>query len=469
MEVLLLGTGAADGWPNAWCRCASCTWARSSGTLRGTTAALVDGRLLLDCGPDAPRQADRAGVGLADVRTLLLTHAHPDHLAPAALLARSWARPAGRLRVLGPVTAIDACRRWVGPHDDVSLEPLMAGEVVEVDGFVVRALAASHDPGAPTGSVDELARDAVLYELTATDGTRLLYATDTGPLPDSTVAAAGGSAYDVVLLEETFGRRTDHGTGHLDLVTFPRELARLRDAGAIGERTQVVAIHLGHHNPPGDELDRVLASWGVRAGRDGETISTAVPDVPAGAGTTTVRRTLLLGGARSGKSTEAERLLAAEPRVSYVATSAGRDGDCEWAARVALHRDRRPRAWTTTETLEVAEFLRTAGAEAPVLVDCLSLWLAGQLDRARVWEAEPGTPAYAETLALVHAEIDALVAAVRATDARVVLVSNEVGSGVVPEHASGRLYRDLLGVLNSRVAAECDTVRLVVAGRVVEL
>ena len=465
MEVLLLGTGAADGWPNAWCRCASCRWARSTGTLRGTTSALVDGRLLLDCGPDAPRQADRAGVGLAEVRTLLLTHAHPDHLAPAALLARSWARPDGRLRVFGPGSAIDACRHWVGPHDDVSLEPLSAGDVVEVDGFLVRALPASHDAGTTTDPADDLARDAVLYDLTAPDGSRLLYATDTGPLPESTVAAVSGAAYDVALVEETFGRRSDHGTGHLDLITFPRELARLRQVGAIGDATQVVAIHLGHHNPPGDELDRVFASWGARAGYDGEVIRTGSPAPP---GPVSPQRTLVLGGARSGKSTEAERMLASEPRVHYVATSTG-SADREWAARVSLHRARRPQHWTTSESLDVAGLLRAAEPDVAVLVDCLSLWLAGQLDRMRVWESEPGTPAYAESLALVHTEVDALVAAVRASSAQVVLVSNEVGSGVVPEHASGRLYRDLLGILNSRVAAECDAVHLVVAGRVVAL
>jgi len=180
-------------------------------------------------------------------------------------------------------------------------------------------------------------------------------------------------------------------------------------------------------------------------------------------------RRLVLGGARSGKSVEAERSLAAHPRVTYVATGGTRDGDPEWAARVRAHRDRRPASWTTTESLDVAAPLRAAAAADAVLVDCLALWLAGTLDAARVWDAEPGTAAYAETLAHVDREIDGLVDAVRGTPASVVLVSNEVGSGVVPEHASGRLYRDLLGTLNTRVAAVCDEVDLVVAGRVVRI
>ena len=228
MEILLLGTGAADGWPNPFCTCASCAWARGSGAVRTTTAALVDGVLLLDCGPDAPRQADRAGVGLAGLRAVLLTHAHPDHVAPEALLARSWARPDGALRVIGPQAALDTCRDWIGPDDAVTLEPVAAGDVVEVDGYVVCALGAAHDVG-----VDDLARHALVYDITAPDGRRLLYATDTGPLPGTTVEAVRGATYDVVLLEETFGRKADHGTGHLDLTSFPLELARLREVGAI--------------------------------------------------------------------------------------------------------------------------------------------------------------------------------------------------------------------------------------------
>jgi adenosylcobinamide kinase/adenosylcobinamide-phosphate guanylyltransferase len=407
-----------------------------------------------------PRAADRAGASLADVRTVLLTHAHADHLAPEALLARSWTHASGALRVLGPESAIDACRDWVGPHDPVSLEVVGAGDVVDLDGHVVRVLDAAHDDGA-----DDLTRDALLYDVTSSDGRRLLHACDTGPLPEATVEAVRGAAFDVVLVEETFGLTTDHATGHLDLATLPGELARLRSVGAVTGSTDVVAVHLSHHNPPTPELARILAPWGARV-VDDLTVVVAGGRGPAPA---SGRRRLLLGGARSGKSVEAERSLAAHPGVIYVATGGARDGDPEWAARVASHRARRPRSWTTVETLDVAGVLRAAGDGEAVLVDCLALWLAGTLDAARTWEAEPGTAAQAEALGGVERDTDALVDAVRTTRARAVLVSNEVGSGVVPEHASGRLYRDLLGRLNARVAAVCDEVDLVVAGRVVHL
>ncbi len=457
MRVVLLGTGSADGWPNAWCTCASCGALRARREVRRTTSALVDGVLLLDCGPDSLHQASAAGLALDGVRAVVVTHAHPDHLAPVALLARSWTHATAPLLVAGPRSVVEACRHWIGPDDPVSLLVLEPGDVVEVEGYVVRALDAAHDDG-----VDPLAADALLYDVSAPDGARLLYSTDTAALPASTVEAVRGAAYDVVLLEETFGRTLDHGTGHLDLATFPLQLRVLRDAGAITDATTVAAVHLSHHNPP--DVDRVVAPWGARALPDLAVIDTAEPLQPTGS-----RRRLVLGGARSGKSVEAERSLAAAPHVTYVATGGLRDGDAEWAARVRLHRERRPAHWTTVETLDVAAVLAGAATDDAVLVDCLALWLAGRLDEARTWETEPGSPAYAESLGLVERDVAELADAVRTTAARLVLVSNEVGSGIVPEHASGRLYRDLLGSLNARIAAECDDVSLVVAGRVLAL
>lgn len=167
---------------------------------------------------------------------------------------------------------------------------------------------------------------------------------------------------------------------------------------------------------------------------------------------------LVLGGARSGKSSWAEAQFRDRDRVDYVATSLVPDDDPEWRDRVALHRSRRPAGWRTLETLDVAAVLRSDD-DAPVLVDCLALWLARVLDDVDAWAAaeEVWRPVLEE-------RVDELVTAVRETGRDIVLVSNEVGSGVVPGTASGRLYRDELGRLNARVAAACDELWLCVAG-----
>lgn len=441
MEVLLLGTGSADGWPNPFCTCASCQALSAAGEVRGQTAALVDDVLLLDCGPEAPRAALRAGRTLQGVRHLLLTHAHPDHLGPAALLWRRWAHRDEPLDLVGPAEALAACADWIGPLDPVRRVPLAAGDRVKVGDYTVTGVRAKHEI------------DTLMYDVTGPDGARLLYATDTGPPQRETLETLRDAAYDLLLLEETFGDVTDHDTGHLDLVTFPQVLAGLRDVGAVTDTTDVVAVHLGHGNPATPELTRRLAPWGARQVADGTPVTVPgrlaetvpVPAAPP-------RRTLVLGGARSGKSWEAERRLAAEPRVTYVATARPEfeEFDSEWAARVQAHRDRRPAGWVTIETRDVAKVLDEA--TDAVLVDCLSLWLGDAIERDD----------YAD-------RVDELVAAWRGTRARVIAVSNEVGSGVVPDSASGRLFRDQLGRLNARIAAESDDVLLTVAGRVVAL
>lgn len=172
-------------------------------------------------------------------------------------------------------------------------------------------------------------------------------------------------------------------------------------------------------------------------------------------------KVLVTGGVRCGKSTHAESLLAGAAAVTYVAVGPTYD-DADWLARVARHRARRPASWRTVESTDVAAVL--AATTAPALVDCLGTWLTATIDEAHLWEA-PMT----EIEAYVADRVTALVDALEATVAPVVIVTNEVGFGVVPEHRSGRLFRDLLGTANQRLAAVCDEVHLVVAGRVLRL
>ena len=174
-------------------------------------------------------------------------------------------------------------------------------------------------------------------------------------------------------------------------------------------------------------------------------------------------RFLVTGGVGSGKSTHAAALLGDEP-ATYVAPGPTPDAeaDPDWAARIAAHLARRPTSWSTLETRDVATALREA--DLPVLVDCLGTWLTALIDDADAWEQDSDT-----VHGMVLARTDEVVEALRACDHDVVVVTNEVGLGIVPEHRSGRLFRDLLGIVNQRVAAACDEVHLVVAGRVLRL
>ena len=173
-------------------------------------------------------------------------------------------------------------------------------------------------------------------------------------------------------------------------------------------------------------------------------------------------RILVTGGVRSGKSRHAEELLADAGAVTYIAPGRPADGqDPDWDARVAAHRARRPAGWSTVETADLVTAL--GNAEGAVLLDCVSTWVVAVVDEAALWEADS-----AHVHAVVAARTDALCEALQRTSDAVV-VTNEVGLGVVPAHRSGVLFRDLLGTVNQRVAAVCDEVHLVIAGRVLRL
>lgn len=172
--------------------------------------------------------------------------------------------------------------------------------------------------------------------------------------------------------------------------------------------------------------------------------------------------TLVLGGARSGKSRYAESLLRSGPAVTYVAPGPVPDGtDPEWAERIARHQARRPAQWTTRETADLATVIRSA--QHPVLIDCLSTWLTRLIDDIDAWQDRE------RAASRVLQETTRLLNALDAATVDIVLVSNEVGSSVVPGTASGRMFRDDLGRLNAAVSAASDHVALVVAGRVLDL
>jgi adenosyl cobinamide kinase/adenosyl cobinamide phosphate guanylyltransferase len=164
--------------------------------------------------------------------------------------------------------------------------------------------------------------------------------------------------------------------------------------------------------------------------------------------------TLLVGGARSGKSVLATRLAAAQERpVTVVATAEA--GDDEMAAKIAAHRAQRPHDWETVEEpLALAHALTRIDPQACVIVDCLTLWVANLVG--------------AGCADVVGASRSAAAVAA-ARPGPTIAVSNEVGSGLVPVSASSRAYRDQLGTVNASWAAAADRALLVVAGRVLPL
>ena len=175
----------------------------------------------------------------------------------------------------------------------------------------------------------------------------------------------------------------------------------------------------------------------------------------------------MTGGVRSGKSRHAESLLAGLPSVTYVAPgpTIEEDPDPDWAARLASHRARRPATWHTVESRDLAGALSSGQTdEAAVIVDCLGTWLTAVMDAHDLWDAPTD-----KAVAVITELGDDAATVLGRRGGEVVLVTNEVGLGVVPAQRSGRLFRDLLGLVNQQMAAACDEVHLVIAGRVLKL
>ena len=157
---------------------------------------------------------------------------------------------------------------------------------------------------------------------------------------------------------------------------------------------------------------------------------------------------LITGGARSGKSTMAERMtLSLGPRAIYIATAQAWDD--EMRERIAEHRARRGPQWqTVAEPLDLVGALRDSDGTEPRLVDCITLWLTNLILAERDWRAE----------------VEALTGLIGQQHAPVIFVTNEVGSGIVPDNALARSFRDAAGWTNQRLASTCDELWLCVSG-----
>ena len=313
---------------------------------------------------------------------------------------------------------------------------LGGGEPGDVSGYRIRQLADAHDPAEPGG-----------WDITGPDGGRLLYPARPGAVP---VPPEGAAAYDIAFL---------------DLLGEPAQLGLLRARGLVTGNTVTAVAFADHRVSAEGELRRRCGFWQAQLSGDGEAVTTVRSAEKRLKARRAPWRVLVLGGARSGKSAQAELRLAGEPDVTYVATGAaegaGGTEDPEWAARVAAHRARRPTWWRTVETTDLAGVL--AGARGALLIDGIGTWLAAAMDECGAWDGS------AEGAARLTARVAGLVGAWRQAGAYVVAVSDEAGLGVVPGTRAGRMFRDELGWLNQALAAESEEAELVVAGRVVPL
>jgi phosphoribosyl 1,2-cyclic phosphodiesterase len=271
MELTFLGTGAAEGYPSPWCRCANCEGARARGgrDLRGRSTVLVNDDLLIDLGPDLVSGALRAGRALDGVRYIVVTHSHADHLYLPNLEIREPGFRATELPA-ADLYADESVLRHIRAayprgtsEQNIVLHEIAPGDRFRCGPYEVQAVPAVH--GDPS-------MRPLLYAIS--DGsTVLFYGTDTGPLAPEAWSLLRGWRFDALILDETMGFSSPSRT-HMAVSSFEECVARFRADGLLTPRARVFAHHFSHHsNPNHAELEAYFGPRGITAAYDGLRIS----------------------------------------------------------------------------------------------------------------------------------------------------------------------------------------------------
>jgi phosphoribosyl 1,2-cyclic phosphate phosphodiesterase len=251
MELIFLGTGAAEGTPAMYCRCPACEEARKAGgrKIRTRSSVRLGRHCQIDVSPDVYAQVLAAGTDMYDVETVLVTHTHSDHLNLPALLDKGNAvRKNGKpVEVALSAPALEYARdmmaRCGGSPEHLRLKALEYYHEYAIGDFSVRTVKGNH---AAHGAGEQ----SINYLITLPDGKSLLYACDTGAYCEETWRYLRGARVDTLVLECTFAGRTDRGelpVDHQDLRSFSKTLERMAAIGFIDDHTAVYATHFNPH------------------------------------------------------------------------------------------------------------------------------------------------------------------------------------------------------------------------------
>ena len=269
MELTIFGTAAAEGWPAPFCRCPACQEARRRGgpNLRSRSGALIDNDLKIDFSADTVGHLIRTGRDLSEVRTLVFTHQHSDHIVPTEL---EWASgpftntpPAQPIVVFGnaPVMAM-LHATFPNPAKAnlelrAPLEPLVA--VTTPSGDTILPLPADHAPG------------AFVLRITRSEGKSIFYGHDSGLYPEATLAAlADGGPLDIAVFDCTYGGAKSSNRGHMGVDGVVQMAQTLRERGAVTAQTKLIATHFSHNGGlMHEELVEAFLPHGIAVAYDG--------------------------------------------------------------------------------------------------------------------------------------------------------------------------------------------------------
>jgi phosphoribosyl 1,2-cyclic phosphate phosphodiesterase len=269
MELTIFGTAAAEGWPAPFCRCSACQEARRRGgpNLRTRSGALLDSDLKIDFSADTVGQMIRTGRDLAEVRAIVFSHQHSDHIVPSEL---EWASgpftntpPAEPIAVFGNAQVMAMLQaEFKSPEkaNFVFQPPLEALTPVSTPmGDTILPLPADHAPG------------AFVLRITRSDGKTLFHGHDSGLYPEATLAAlAEGPTLDIATFDCTYGGAKSSNRGHMGVDGVVQMAQALRERGAVTEATKLVATHFSHNGGlMHEELVAAFLPHGIAVAYDG--------------------------------------------------------------------------------------------------------------------------------------------------------------------------------------------------------
>ncbi len=288
MKITFLGTAAAEGYPDPFCRCDNCEGARKIGgrALRKRAAALVDDQLLIDFGPDLLPASQMHGIPLADIRWAAQTHAHDDHLFPDNFIYRTdrclakgvhdieyavspYVARTIKDALVHHFTSGDDLEKNHFPSFRMDLVIQRQWETVELGPYELLAIPAIHAPGTEARILGIRRKSGLLHR----GGRSLLYATDTAPMPEGTWerVAEEGWTFNLVAMDCTHGTK-QHSAVHHSLASMQQERERMREAGVLTNDARFIAHHFTHHSTPlPDELDRLGREGDYEIAHDGMT------------------------------------------------------------------------------------------------------------------------------------------------------------------------------------------------------
>lgn len=280
MKLTFLGTSSAEGHPNPFCICRHCEEARAYGgrAIRYRASALIDDQLLIDFGPDLNAASNTLGIPLAGIRYAAQTHPHDDHFYTGNFFNRSvHCMVEGAHHIQYTVSATtaaifrDISQQWRREADDVDNDhyPTLRTDLVihrdwdtvTLGPYSLLAIPASHAPGL----------EAHIFGIRRESGPALLYATDTGPMPDGVWERVRGEGwtFGTVVMDHNHGYRANSGVHHSS-DSFVAEVDRMRSSGIIDGGTRVIATHFAHHShPTPDELEHFARERGYEPAWDG--------------------------------------------------------------------------------------------------------------------------------------------------------------------------------------------------------